>query len=386
MPDKLRIMTVFGTRPEAIKMAPVVRELQARHDELAVRVVVTAQHREMLDQVLDLFQICPDHDLDIMEPNQTLTGVTSRVLAGLAEILVQERPDMVLVHGDTTTTFAAALAAFYHQIPVGHVEAGLRTGQKYAPFPEELNRRLAGVLADLHFAPTAIARSNLVREGIRPEKVLVTGNTVIDALLDVVNRPYTFTDPLLAGLGQRRRLLLVTAHRRENLGDPMYNIFRALRDIAGRFPDVEVAFPVHKNPKVRSIAAEVLGGAERIHLIEPLDYAPFAHLMARAHLVLTDSGGMQEEAPSLGKPVLVLRQTTERPEAVTAGTVVLVGTDYHHILRETTRLLTDPAAYRQMASAVNPYGDGLAAGRTVDGLLWFLGRRERPPGQFGGCL
>ncbi|MDQ0285039.1 UDP-N-acetylglucosamine 2-epimerase (non-hydrolyzing) [Desulfofundulus luciae] len=379
----LKVLTVFGTRPEAIKMAPLIKELQRHPDRVLCRVAVTAQHREMLDQVLHLFRIIPDHDLDIMRPGQSLFDITRRALDGLEQVMARERPDLVLVHGDTTTTFVAALTAFYFQIPVGHVEAGLRTGDKYSPFPEEINRHLTAVVADLHFAPTATARDNLLREGVAPEKIFVTGNTVIDALLATVDPDYRFGDARLAGIDyRRRRVLLVTTHRRENLGEPMREIYLALRDIVALYPDVEVVFPVHKNPAVRGIVQEVLGELPRVHLIEPLSYQPFVNLMNRCYLVLTDSGGLQEEAPALGKPVLVLRNTTERPEAIRAGTVRLVGTTREAIFNETRRLLEDAAHYRQMAEAVNPYGDGRASRRICQAILYHFGSSDEPPEPF----
>jgi len=371
MADPVKVMAVFGTRPEAIKMAPVVLELSRYPGRIKPIVAVTAQHREMLDQVLQLFGIVPDYDLDIMSQGQTLFDITCRSLQGLNDVLSAERPDVVLVHGDTTTTFAGSLAAFYHQITVGHVEAGLRTRNKFSPFPEEMNRKLTGALTDLHFAPTATARDNLIAEAVDPQAVFVSGNTVIDALLATVNERYEFTEPLLSGIDYRqKRVILVTTHRRENLGEPLRHVYQALRDIVAEFADVEIVFPVHKNPRVREVVQAELGRLERVHIIAPLDYQPFANLMARSHLVLTDSGGIQEEAPSLGKPVLVLRDTTERPEALVAGTVKLIGTDRDRVYGETRRLLTDEAEYRRMANACNPYGDGRAAGRIVAFLLW----------------
>ena len=364
----MKVLVVFGTRPEAIKMAPLVKLLQ-KDNALDCRVAVTAQHREMLDQVLQLFNIRPDHDLDIMRTGQTLFDITARALGGLKPVLEKEKPELVLVHGDTTTTFAAALASYYLQIPVGHVEAGLRTGNRYSPFPEEMNRRLTGGLAQWHFAPTSGARANLLREGVAPGHIFVTGNTVIDALLATVRQEYRFGDPLLDQMDfNRYRVLLITTHRRENLGDPMRDIYLALRDIMEQFPDVRVVFPVHKNPAVRRVVDDVLGGSDRVHLLEPMGYEPFVNLMSRCHLVLTDSGGMQEEAPSLGKPVLVLRNTTERPEAVDAGTVRLVGTNRGAVREEAVRLLTDGGYYRSMAEAVNPYGDGRACERIVQAV------------------
>ncbi len=359
-----KVMVVFGTRPEAIKMAPVIQALRQK-DELFCQVIVTAQHREMLDQVLQLFKIVPDFDLDLMRQGQTLTEITTRALNGLKEVFQRELPDLVLVHGDTTTTFVAALAAFYAQIPVGHVEAGLRTGNKYSPFPEEMNRKLASVLADYHFAPTETARRNLLLEGIAPEKVFVTGNTVIDALLATVKTEYNFLDPGIERILKQSntRTILVTTHRRENLGEPMRQIYQALKNILDLFPDTQVIFPVHKNPLVRKVVTEVLGSHPRVSLVEPMDYEPFVNLMSRSHLILTDSGGIQEEAPSLGIPVLVVRDTTERPEAVEAGTVSLVGTEYESVYLELKRLLSDQVAYDRMSMASNPYGDGYAASR-----------------------
>ena len=363
-----KVMVVFGTRPEAIKMAPVVQALRQRSG-LMCQVVVTAQHREMLDQVLDLFEIQPDFDLNLMKPGQSLTEVTTKALIGLENVMRQEQPDLVLVHGDTTTTFAASLAAFYARISVGHVEAGLRTNNKYSPYPEEMNRKLAGVLADWHFAPTETARHNLLAEGVPSERIFVTGNTVIDALLATVQAEYNFSNPELAGvLNQEagRRMILVTTHRRENLGEPMRQIYRALAQTLNEFPDTYVVFPVHRNPQVRQVVDEVLGSNPRVYLIEPMDYDPFVNLMNRAHIILTDSGGIQEEAPSLGKPVLVVRDTTERPEAVGAGTVSLVGTTFENVLTELQRLLTDQQAYERMSMANNPYGDGKAAERIAE--------------------
>lgn len=381
----IKVLAVFGTRPEAIKMAPLVKELGMHGERISCRVAVTAQHREMLDQVLKLFDITPDYDLDIMQPGQSLFDITSRALNGLKEVLAKDRPDLTLVHGDTTTTFAASLASFYLQVPVGHVEAGLRTGNKYSPFPEEMNRHLTGVLSDLHFAPTARSRQNLLAEGVRPENIYVTGNTVIDALLATVKKEYRFADPLLNSIDfSGKRVMLLTTHRRENLGGPMRGIYLALREILEQYPDVEIVFPVHKNPAVRSVVSEVMGGLDRVHLIEPLDYAPFMNLMQKCHMVLTDSGGIQEEAPSLGKPVLVLRDTTERPEAVDAGTVVLAGTGKEAVLREAGKLLDDPVHYRSMSEALNPYGDGKASRRIARFLLHRYGLDSELPGEFTG--
>lgn len=379
----LKVLTVFGTRPEAIKMAPLVKELNSRPDEIKSFVAVTAQHREMLDQVLELFEIIPDYDLDIMREGQTLYDVTTRALEGLKEVLIQCNPDLVLVHGDTTTTFTAALAAYYRQIPVGHVEAGLRTNNKYSPFPEEMNRHLTGALAEYHFAPTEASMQNLIKENINMANIFVTGNTVIDALKATVQESYVFSDPLLNKIDfDKQRVLLVTTHRRENLGDPMRAIYLALKEIVETHPDVEVVFPVHKNPAVRRVVNEILGKIPRVHLIEPLQYEPFINLMQRCYLVLTDSGGMQEEAPSLGKPVLVLRDTTERPEAVEAGTVQLVGTDQEVVLSVTNKLLDNPLAYQNMAEAVNPYGDGLASKRIVDFICYRFRLSATEPTEF----
>ena len=367
---KLKLMTVFGTRPEAIKMCPLVLEMAKYPDYIEPIVAVTAQHREMLDQVLELFNIKPDYDLNIMAAGQTLYDITTRALNGLKEVIEEAKPDMVLVHGDTTTTFAGALAAFYAQVPVGHVEAGLRTGNKYSPYPEEMNRKLTGSIADMHFAPTSTSKANLLKENVSPETILVTGNTVIDALQTTVKADYEFADAEFNKIFARgNRLILMTTHRRENLGEPMRNVYKALRKVLETHFNVEAIFPVHKNPKVREIVQEELGGLDRVHLIEPMDYEPFANLMGKVDIVLTDSGGIQEEAPALGKPVLVLRDTTERPEAVDAGTVKLVGTAYEDVLRETNLLLDDPAHYKKMAEAANPYGDGKACERIIRAIL-----------------
>ena len=367
---KIKLMTVFGTRPEAIKMCPLVLEMQKYPDFIEPIVAVTAQHREMLDQVLQLFAIKPDYDLNIMTAGQTLYDVTGRALAGLKDVLAEAQPDMVLVHGDTTTTFVGALASFYAQIPVGHVEAGLRTGNKFSPYPEEMNRKLTGAIADIHFAPTSTSKNNLLKENIDPAAIVVTGNTVIDALQTTVKADYRFTDSgLQKALAGGKRLILVTTHRRENLGEPMRHVYQALRKVLENHPDVEAIFPVHKNPKVREIVDEELGKLAQVHLIEPLDYEPFANLMAKVDIVLTDSGGIQEEAPALGKPVLVLRDTTERPEAVDAGTVKLVGTAYDDVLRETSLLLDDSKYYQSMAEAANPYGDGRDCERIIRKIL-----------------
>ncbi len=361
----MKIMTVFGTRPEAIKMAPLVKAMNADPDIESV-LCVTAQHREMLDQVLSLFELVPDYDLNIMKPNQTINMITANVIMGLEEILKKEQPDMVLVHGDTTTTFATALAAFYNQTKVGHVEAGLRTYDKYSPYPEEMNRVMTGHIADLHFAPTMRNRDNLLREAIDEGDIYITGNTVIDALLDVTSKPYEFEDETLKALDfEGKRVIAVTCHRRENLGENMEHIFGAIRRIADEFDDVEIVYPVHLNPKVRDIAGRILSGAKNVHLIEPLTYQPFSNLMAKSYLIVTDSGGIQEEAPALGKPVLVVRKETERPEAVEAGTVKLAGVEEETIYKMMKTLLTDADAYREMEHAANPYGDGHAVERII---------------------
>ena len=380
---KIKVMTVFGTRPEAIKMAPVVLELKKYPDLITSIVAVTAQHRDMLDQVLNLFNIKPDYDLNIMAQGQTLFDITTKAMNGLNEVLSKEKPDIVLVHGDTTTTFAGALAAYYHETAVGHVEAGLRTYNKYSPFPEEINRKLTGAIADLHFAPTDTASGNLKAEGTKEDKIFVTGNTVIDALHKTVTDDFKFDDEKLANIDyENKRIILVTTHRRENLGEPMRHVYKALKDIVNEFDDVEIVFPVHKNPKVREVVNEELGNIKAVHLIDPLDYEPFANLMHRAFLVLTDSGGIQEEAPSLGKPVLVLRDTTERPEAVKAGTVKLIGTERQKVYEETKYLLTDHDEYQRMANTCNPYGDGKASKRIIEAILYHYGLSQEKPDSF----
>lgn len=370
MPETdLRVLSVFGTRPEAIKMAPVVSRLRAQAG-VESRVCITAQHREMLDPLLDLFAIHPDFDLDLMRPDQSLVELTRAILGGLDPVIREVEPDWILVQGDTTTVMAASLLAYYQRVRVGHVEAGLRTGDKWQPFPEEVNRRVAGVIADLHFAPTARAKENLLREGTPEESIVVTGNTVIDALQLVASRPYDLAAGPLSGVPPERRVILVTAHRRENFGEPFQRILRALEHIARSYrDDVTLIYPVHLNPNVREPVLERLDGIENIRLIEPLDYLPMVHLMKRSTLILTDSGGLQEEAPSLGVPVLVMREKTERPEAILAGTARLVGTDTQRIVAEVRRLLDDPAAHAEMAHATNPFGDGRAADRIVEALL-----------------
>ena len=365
----IRVLCVFGTRPDAVKMAPVVLELLRRPEVFKVRVVVTGQHREQLDQVLRVFAITPDHDLAIMQHGQTLTDITSRALQGLDADLQQNPADICLAQGDTTTTFVAALSAFYHRVAFGHVEAGLRTGNPYDPFPEEMNRRLIASLSRWHFAPTEPSRQNLLTEGYRPETIYVTGNTSIDALRSVAEQPFVFEDETLRGIVDGpKRLILVTAHRRENWGEPMENIARALARIAGEFPDAEIVVAMHRNPIVRETLQGILANIANIHLIEPPDYVPFVKLMQRSTLILTDSGGVQEEAPTLGVPILVLRRTTERPEGVDAGTAKLIGTDEETIVTEARELLTNPAAHALMARAVNPYGEGSAAKQIVDVL------------------
>jgi UDP-N-acetylglucosamine 2-epimerase (non-hydrolysing) len=379
---KIKVMNIFGTRPEAIKMAPVVLELQKRKD-VESRVVVTAQHREMLDQVNTLFNITAHVDLDIMKDKQSLTGITTRALGGLEQVIRDEHPDIVLVQGDTTTAFVASLAAFYHKVAVGHVEAGLRTDNKYSPYPEEMNRRLISVLGDLHFAPTAEAKENLLKNGVQESHIYLTGNTVVDALYHILALPNIELPPEIREIFREpSRVIFVETHRRENLGEPMREICVAIRDIVEAFGDVRIAFSVHKNPLVREVVFHELSGIERIHLLEPLDYPVMVKLLKECYMVLSDSGGIQEEAPSLGKPVLVLRMNTERPEGIRAGTAKLVGTKKSVIFEETRRLLVDESEYRTMSQAVNPYGDGHAAERTVDAILHFSGMRECAPRDF----
>lgn len=362
---KIKVMSIFGTRPEAIKMAPLIKELESR-DEIESIVCVTAQHREMLDQVLRTFQIAPDYDLNIMQQGQTLSDITTRVLSGVDRILKEAKPDIVLVHGDTTTTFASGLAAFYNQIAIGHVEAGLRTYHKYSPYPEEMNRQMVDCISDLYFAPTELSRRNLLKENIDDSKIFVTGNTAIDAMRTTVEANYTH--PELEWL-RGDKMILLTAHRRENLGEPMKNIFRGIRRVLDEVDGIKVIYPIHKNPLVRQAADEIFGDCDRVNLIEPLEVFDFHNFQNLAHIILTDSGGIQEEAPSLGKPVLVLRDTTERPEGVDAGTLKLVGTDADRIYEETMRLLTDQAEYNRMSKASNPYGDGYASKRIADAII-----------------
>lgn len=366
----IKVMTIFGTRPEAIKMAPLVKELKSRK-EIECIVCVTAQHRQMLDQVLKTFEIVPDYDLDIMKQGQTLSDITARVLKGLEEVIQEVKPNIILVHGDTTTTFAGALAAYYNQVDIGHVEAGLRTWNKYSPYPEEMNRQMVGVLADMHFAPTENSKASLLKEGKKEETIFVTGNTAIDALATTVHKNYTH--PIL-DWAKGSRMILITAHRRENLGEPMRGMFQAIRRIVEEYPDVKAVYPVHLNPKVREVANEVLGDNEKIKLIDPLEVIDFHNFIANSYLILTDSGGIQEEAPSLGKPVLVLRDTTERPEGIQAGTLKLAGTDEETIYRLTKQLLEDQEEYRKMSKASNPYGDGKASQRIADAIIQRYGK------------
>lgn len=372
------IMTIYGTRPEAIKMAPLIHELK-KHEELDTLVCVTAQHRQMLDQVLNVFNIKPDYDLNIMKNRQTLVDVTTRSLQGLHQVMNEAKPDMVLVHGDTTTSFIASLAAFYNQVAVGHVEAGLRTKNKYSPYPEEMNRQLTGVISDLHFAPTDISANNLLCENKPKHAIFITGNTVIDAQKTTIRRDYSH--PVLKELNSLR-LILMTVHRRENLGEPMRRIFKAIRRLVIKHEDIAVVFPVHLNPAVREIAQEILGDHYRIRLIEPLDVVDFHNFMSHSCLILTDSGGVQEEAPSLGVPVLVLRDTTERPEGVTAGTLKLAGTDEDVIFQLTDELLTDKNAHAKMSQTANPYGDGEASRRITEAILYYYGFRKEKPDSF----
>ncbi len=367
----IKVMSIFGTRPEAIKMAPLVKELE-RRKEIESIVCVTAQHREMLDQVLNTFDIKPDYDLNIMKQGQSLADVTTRALVGLEEVIKEVKPDIVLVHGDTTTTFAGALAAFYNQVAIGHVEAGLRTYDKYSPYPEEMNRQMVDRLSDLYFAPTEISKDNLLKENIDESKIYITGNTAIDAMSTTVDENYTH--PELDWINAGERMILLTAHRRENLGEPMRRIFRAIKRVVDEFSDVKVIYPIHMNPRVREVANEVFGDADRVKLIEPLEVFDFHNFQNKSYIILTDSGGIQEEAPSLGKPVLVLRDTTERPEGIKAGTLKLVGTDEDVIYEETKKLLLDKKEYEKMSKASNPYGDGHASERIVDAIIEYFNK------------
>lgn len=378
--DKIKVMTIFGTRPEAIKMAPLVLELEKYPEQIESIVTVTAQHRQMLDQVLEIFKIRPDFDLNIMKDRQTLVDVTTRALEGLDKVMKEVKPNLVLVHGDTSTTFVASLAAFYNQISVGHVEAGLRTWNKYSPYPEEMNRQLTGVIADLHFSPTIKSRENLLNENKNEHSIYVTGNTAIDALSITVTN--TYSHPILEKVGSDKMILL-TAHRRENLGEPMRQMFKAIKRLVTEHGDIQVVYPVHLNPAVREVADEILGEDRRIHLIDPLGVIDFHNFASRAHIILTDSGGVQEEAPSLGVPVLVLRDTTERPEGIEAGTLKLAGTDEETIYRLAKELLTNSSEYERMSKASNPYGDGKASERIVQAILNYYGKAEQRPKSFG---
>lgn len=378
--QKIKVMAIFGTRPEAIKMAPLVLELKKQNAYFETVIVVTAQHREMLDSVLDIFQITPDYDLNIMKRKQTLSGITSSVILDLDAVLEKEQPQIVLVHGDTTTTFAAALSAFYHQIAVGHVEAGLRTWKKYSPWPEEMNRQMTDNLADLYFAPTAQSRANLLKENHPQQNIFVTGNTAIDALAQTVQADYHHQ--VLDLIDPQKRMILVTMHRRENQGEPMRQVFRAIRDVVQAYSNVEVIYPVHLNPVVQKTAQEILGKQKRIHLIEPLDVLDFHNLIDRSYFIMSDSGGVQEEAPALKKPVLVLRDTTERPEGVQAGTLKLVGTHYDSVKKEMEQLLNDPKEYQSMAQAKNPYGDGQASQRICAALRYYFQQTKKRPLDF----
>ncbi len=378
---KIKIMTIFGTRPEAIKMAPLVQELKSR-SEIETQVCVTAQHREMLDQVLDIFHIQPDFDLNIMKKNQSLSDITTEVIKGLEDIIASSKPDMVLVHGDTTTTFAGSLAAFYAHTKIGHVEAGLRTFDKYFPFPEEMNRKLTSAMADIHFAPTEMSKGNLLREGIDEKNIFVTGNTSIDAMASTVDEGYCFRNEQLKAIDFSKRTIMVTAHRRENLGKPLENICRALRAVAEKYDDINIVYLVHLNPRVQETAHKILDGVPGVYLLPPLDIMETHNLMSRSYMILTDSGGIQEEAPHLGKPVLVLRDVTERPEAAEAGTLKVIGTDASRIIQETEKLIDDQYEYESMANAVNPYGDGRASIRIADSIIFFFGYTDQRPEEY----
>jgi UDP-N-acetylglucosamine 2-epimerase (non-hydrolysing) len=377
-----KVMTIFGTRPEATKMAPVVREL-TKHKNLSQIVCVTAQHRHMLDQALEVFDIKPDYDLDIMRKGQGLSDILSRAVKGLEQVMINERPDLVLVHGDTSTTFAGAIAAFYQQVKVGHVEAGLRTYDKYQPFPEEMNRQLTTRIADLHFAPTALSKKNLLKENISWDKIFITGNTAIDCLSVTISKDYRFRLPLLNGIDYKnKRIIAMTAHRRENLGKPLENILQAVWDVVEEYPDTELIYAVHLNPAVQEPARRILANHPRIHLIDPIDMDDMHNLMSRSYLILTDSGGIQEEAPSLDKPVIVLRNVTERPEGLEAGTLKLAGNEYESVRRITTELLNDKSEYKRLASARNPFGDGKSAERIVKAIQYAFGIEEDRPGDY----
>ena len=377
---KLKVMLVFGTRPEAIKMAPLILELKKRAAEFETVVTVTAQHREMLDQVLEIFEITPDYDLDVMQPNQTITTITTNVMNRLEEVIQAEKPDIILVHGDTTTTFAASLAAFYNKTAIGHVEAGLRTWNKYSPYPEEMNRQLTDVLSDLYFAPTLQSKENLLQENHPVDQVYVTGNTAIDALKQTVAQDYQHD--ILEKVDFSKKVILVTMHRRENQGKPMEQVFKAMKDVVNKHPDTEIIYPVHLSPTVQKLAHAAFDDVERVHLIAPLDVVDFHNLAVRCHFIMSDPGGVQEEAPSLGKPVLVLRDTTERPEGIAAGTLKLVGTEYENVKQEMTVLLEDETQYQQMAQAKNPYGDGQASRRILDAIAYHFGQLTDRPQDF----
>ncbi|WP_161052815.1 non-hydrolyzing UDP-N-acetylglucosamine 2-epimerase [Ligilactobacillus salivarius] len=377
---KIKVMTVFGTRPEAIKMAPLVLKLQKQSQRFEAITTVSAQHREMLDQVLDIFHIKPDYDLNIMHARQTLTDITSNVLINLDKILKEAKPDIVLVHGDTTTTFAASVAAFYNQIPIGHVEAGLRTWEKYSPYPEEMNRQMTDAMTDLYFAPTTQSKANLLKENHKEDNIYITGNTAIDALKQTVDKGYHHD--ILDKVSPDNKLILLTMHRRENQGGPMRRVFKVIREVVESREDVEVIYPVHLSPAVQEAAKEILGNTERIHLISPLDVVDFHNLAARSYFIMTDSGGVQEEAPSLGKPVLVLRDTTERPEGVEAGTLKLVGTESEKVKQEMEELLDNAAEYQRMSQAKNPYGDGKASERILDAIAYYFGVTDKKPIEF----
>ena len=377
---KIKVMTVFGTRPEAIKMAPLVLELQKQSQRFEAITTVSAQHREMLDQVLDIFHIKPDYDLNIMHARQTLTDITSNVLINLDKILKEAKPDIVLVHGDTTTTFAASVAAFYNQIPIGHVEAGLRTWEKYSPYPEEMNRQMTDAMTDLYFAPTNQSKANLLKENHKEDNIYITGNTAIDALKQTVDKEYHHD--ILDKVSPDNKLILLTMHRRENQGEPMRRVFKVIREVVESREDVEVIYPVHLSPAVQETAKEILGNTERIHLISPLDVVDFHNLAARSYFIMTDSGGVQEEAPSLGKPVLVLRDTTERPEGVEAGTLKLVGTESEKVKEEMEKLLDNDAEYQRMTQVKNPYGDGKASERILDAIAYYFGVTDKKPIEF----
>ncbi|HEY3367424.1 MAG TPA: UDP-N-acetylglucosamine 2-epimerase (non-hydrolyzing) [Symbiobacteriaceae bacterium] len=383
MATRRKIMTIFGTRPEGTKMAPVIQALRRKPDWFDVVVVSTGQHRELLDQVFEAFGLKPDYDLAVMQHRQTLAGTMVRMLTGLDELLTNEKPDLVMVHGDTGTTAAGALAAFFHQIPLAHVEAGLRTFDKYNPYPEEINRRMAGIMADIHFAPTPLARENLLSERVSPDTIFVAGQTGVDATLDTLARPYAFEDPFLRALDfKAHRVVAVTAHRRENWGEPMRNMFTAMRDLVDKYPDVLLVYPVHQNPAVREVAFPILGNHPRIQLLDPISHPDMLHFMAKSYMVMSDSGGLQEETPCMGVPQVLMRETTERPEAVTAGVVIKAGTSHAGVFNAADQLLSDPVVYERMAKARNPFGDGRSSDRIAEYLGWHYGFRADKPGEF----